>query len=239
MIAESAYRKLIQTQRDIRDTSDDLYLSHKDWYIKVCSNLGQLSTAINNNHPPHILLVDILNLAEVTQAWLQAYAPSNLFNNIRNELKTQLQTSSNQNHSRMRWFLLISQKTGVLAQVIETKKPTIELFSNAIQLSAILQIWTSSHDWFYEHKTPHETKCKLCSKVFKTEEGEHFKCPNCETFYDSYGNIITDDTQSPISTNCQQCNTTFETAKGDTIKCPYCKTYYDTFGNMLKWIILR
>ena len=150
MITDSAYRKLIQTQRDIRDTNNDLYLSHEAWYIKVSSNWGQISTAINGNHPPHILLGDIINLAEVTLAWLEAYRPLNLFKKIRKEHEQQVKNLGSQNHSRTQWFLTISQMIGGMAEAIESNKPIAEIFPKIIQLSAILQIWTSSHDWFNE-----------------------------------------------------------------------------------------
>ena len=194
IITPQAYQNLIQVQWEARkdEHSADVARQKNEWGSKITAQLGVLATNINNNSEDHSILADIVTLADYTRSffWRICDTSDDFQGRVNTERQLQDIQWGYQVHSRHKWFLILAEEVGEVSEALDQKKPDTEITTELIQLSAVLQAWVTSRDWFYPPQTPHVTGCKKCGTAFETKEGQLIKCPECETQHDCFGNIV-------------------------------------------------
>ena len=192
IITSEAYHDLIQVQSKARKSKNDPTLTDEHTLLKISTKLGSLATSINDTAPDHLILSDIIILADLLRDWFWALESfdSDFKEELTKEQERQICQWGEQHHSRLRWFLIVAEEAGEIAEAIETDAPKGELIMEIIQLSAVLYTWVTARDWFYEPQSPHLTECKNCGNLFETPEGQTIQCPDCKTNHDCFGKRV-------------------------------------------------
>ena len=194
IITPEAYRNLLLIQWEARkdEHSDDVKRIPEQWSTKITAKLGILATSINNESEDHSILADIIALADYARSWYWVISPPIDDFHLKVNTERQLQDIQwgHQVHQRHKWFIIAAEEVGEICEAVDLNKPDTEITTELIQLSAVLQAWVTSRDWFYPPQTPHVTGCKKCGTAFETEEGQLIKCPECETQHNCFGNIV-------------------------------------------------
>jgi len=239
IITTEAYRNLIQINWEARckeysktesQTIQDIHWLPEEWNTKITARLGILATSINDNSPDHVILPDIVTLADYARSWFWIITPNtdDFYKEVDAERERQIIQWAHQVHGRCKWFLIVAEEVGEIAEAIDLGKPDSEIATELIQFSAVLEAWATSRDWFYEPQTPHTTKCQNCGITFETEEAQLIKCPECHRQHDCFGNLIPKDQEytgggKTITMYCPNCENILQGEKGNTPQCPKCK----------------
>ena len=185
IITNEAYHNLIQIQWESRkdEHTEDVERARADWYLILGKQIGEIATEINDGCPDHKLLQDIVSLADTVRSWYwtETKVKTPFIDVIQKEREFQDAKWGPQNHSRMKWYLIAAEEAGEIADAVKSKDRDSLLITEIIQLSAVLQAWVTSRDWFYPPQDPHVTKCTNCETVFETQDGDIIRCPNCNT----------------------------------------------------------
>ena len=167
IITPEAYRNLIQIQWESRkdEHSNDVKRIPEQWCTKITAGLGILATSINDQSEDHCILPDIITLADYTRSWFWTISPpiDDFHQKVNTERQLQDIQWGHQVHERHKWFIIIAEELGEICEAVDLNKPDTEITAELIQLSAVLQAWITSHDWFYPPQTrplPTEKKGK-------------------------------------------------------------------------------
>ena len=154
LITTDAYHNLIQVQHEARkdELTEDPGRLRTEWQLKVAKQMGELATEINDGCRDQRLLQDIINLAETLRSWywLETEDEIPFIDVMAKERKLQDEQWGPQNHHRMKWYLIAAEEAGEIADAVDSDETDIKLIPELIQLSAVLQAWVTSHDWFQE-----------------------------------------------------------------------------------------
>lgn len=160
-ISREAYHRLIQVQWEARDKTNDTEYLIDNWNTKISAKLGEIAMTINEGAPDQGLLVDIVILADFLRSWYWTISDTDFNKAVEKERKFQKERWGEQEHSRRKWFMIAAEEAGEIAQEIEGTKtgdkyPISEIIAEIVQLSAILEAWVTSHDWFYQKEKNHD-----------------------------------------------------------------------------------
>ncbi|MXV74509.1 hypothetical protein F4Z99_09540 [Candidatus Poribacteria bacterium] len=154
-ITRTQFHGLIQVQWEAREKEKDTKYLVDQWNTKISAKFGELARSINDNSADSMLLQDIVILADLLRSWYWVIGKEDFFHATEKEREFQDARWGQQEHSRRKWFMIAAEEAGEIAEAIENTKegseyPTEKITEEIIQLSAVLEAWVTSHDWFYE-----------------------------------------------------------------------------------------
>jgi len=154
-ITREAYHGLIQVQWEARDKTNDTKYEINHWNTKISAKLGEIAMTVNDGSPDPTLIADIVILADYLRSWYWTISEADFNKAVEKERYFQKERWGEQEHSRRKWFMIAAEEAGEIAQAIEETKeadpyPINEIIAEITQLSAVLEAWITSHDWFDE-----------------------------------------------------------------------------------------